>query len=141
MVNITQQMAGLSGGASNSIGFTFTPTYSGNHSIQVIGTSTILDDVPSNNQRNRHFTVASHYFNCNDLTQWTTTNEWGMSTDTSLSQGTACHAGNGEASTYSASTSSVLETPAFDMSDAVIAPLQTNGLSFFYTGSSQPGDE
>ncbi len=141
MINITQQMAGLSGGASNSIGFTFTPTYSGNHTIQVIGTSTILDDVPANNQRNRHFTVASHYFNCNDLTQWTTTNEWGISTDTSLSQGTACHAGNGEASTYSASTSSVLETPAFDMSDAVIAPLQTNGLSFFYTGSSQPGDE
>lgn len=141
MVNITQQMAGLSGGASNSIGFTFTPTYSGNHSMQVIGTSSIVDDVPANNQRNRHFTVASHYFNCNDFSQWTATNDWGINTDTALSQGTACHAGNGETSSYLPSTISVLETPAMDMSDAVGNPLRTNGMTFFYTGSSQPGDE
>ncbi len=140
MVNVTQQMASLGGGSSNNIGFTFTPTYSGNHTLEVIGISAIADDNPNNDQRNRHFTVASHYFNCEDLSQWTTTNEWGTSMDTFLSEGSACHAGNGETSTYSPSTVSVLETPTFDMSDAVQNPLRTNGMSFWYTGSSSAGD-
>ena len=141
MINVTQQLSSLGGGASNSIGFTFTPTYSGNHSLQVTGVSTVSDDNAANNQFNRHFTVASHYFNCDDLTLWTNTNEWGVNSDTSLSLGSACHVGNGEVSTYSPSAMSVLETPVFDMSDAVSNPLRTNGISFFYTGSSQPGDE
>ena len=140
MINITQQMTSLGGGNSNTIGFTFTPMYSGNHTLEVIGTSSIIDDNPNNDQKNRHFTVASHYFNCDDLSQWTTTNEWGTNTDTYLSQGSACHVGNGETSTYSASTTSVLETPAFDMSDAVQNPLRTNGMSFWYTGSTPAGD-
>lgn len=141
MVNVTQQMSTLNGGSSNSIGFMVTPTYAGNHSLQAYASSTVLDDQPSNNQYNRHFTVASHYFNCDDLSLWTTTNEWGTNSDTSLSEGSACHVGNGETSSYGASTTSLLETPAIDMSDAVSAPTKTNGLSFFYTGSSQQGDE
>lgn len=141
MINVTKQMPSLSGGSSNTIGFTFTPTYSGNHSLQIVATSTIADDNHANDNRNRHFTVASHYFNCEDLTSWTTTNDWGTSTETFLSEGSSCHVGNGASSSYTASTTSVLETPAFDMSDAVSNPLRTNGLSFFYTGSSQPGDE
>ena len=141
MVNVTQQMSALNGGSSNSIGFTVTPSYAGNHSLQAIATSMVLDDQPFNNQYNRHFTVASHYFNCDDLSLWTTTNEWGTNSDTSLSEGSACHVGNGESSTYGASTTSLLETPTIDMSDAVNAPTKTNGVSFFYTGSSQQGDE
>ena len=141
MINTTKQMPSLTGGSSNTLGFTFTPTYSGNHSLQVVAASTIADDNPANDDRNRHFTVASHYFNCEVLSGWTITNEWGINSETSLSQGTACHVGNGASSSYTASTTSVLETPAFDMSDAVSNPLRTNGLSFFYTGSSQPGDE
>ena len=141
MINVTKQMPSLTGGSSNTLGFTFTPTYSGNHSLQVVAVSTIADDNPANDIRNRHFTVASHYFNCEVLSGWTTTNEWGTNSETSLSQGSACHVGNGASSSYTASTTSVLETPAFDMSNAVANPLRTNGLSFFYTGSSQPGDE
>ena len=141
MVNVTQQMSTLNGGSSNSIGFTVTPTYAGNHSLQAYATSTVLDDQPTNNQYNRHFTVASHYFNCDDLSLWTTTNDWRTNSDTSLSAGSACHVGNGEASSYGASTTSLLETPTIDMSDAVNAPTKTNGVSFFYTGSSQQGDE
>ena len=141
MTNTTQQMSSLSGGSSNTIGITFTPTYSGNHTLEVTATSSVADDQPSNDALYRHFTVASHYFNCDDLTQWTATNEWGINSDTSLSEASACHAGNGVDMAYSSSTTSVLETPAFDMSDAVENPLRTNGLSFFYTGSSQTGDE
>ena len=141
MVNVTQQLSSLNGGSSNSVGFTVTPTYAGNHSLQALATSTVLDDQPSNNQYNRHFTVASHYFNCDDLSLWTTTNDWGTNSDTSLSEGSACHVGNGEASAYGASTTSLLETPPIDMSDAVNGPTKTNGVSFFYTGSSQSGDE
>lgn len=141
MVNTTLQMASLNGGSSNTIGFTITPTYAGNHSMEAMASASVVDDAPGNNQYNRHFTVASHYFNCDDLTLWTTTNEWGTNSDTFLSQGSACHVGNGQASSYSASSVSVLETPAFDMSDAVDSPLRTNGITFFYTGSSQPGDE
>lgn len=140
MVNTTLQMASLNGGSSNTIGFTITPSYAGNHSMAAIASTAIADDSPGNNQYTRHFTVASHYFNCDDLSLWTMTNEWGTSTDTFLSEGSACHVGNGQTSTYSASSTSVLETPAFDMSDAVDSPTRTNGLTFFYTGSSQQGD-
>jgi hypothetical protein len=136
MINVTKQMPSLTGGSSNTLGFTFTPTYSGNHSLQVVAISTIADDNPANDIRNRHFTVASHYFNCEVLSGWTITNEWGINFEISLSQGSACHVGNGASSSYTASTTSVLETPAFDMSNAVANPLRTNGLSFFYMGSS-----
>lgn len=141
MVNTTLQMASLNGGSSNTIGFTIIPNYAGNHSLEARASAGVVDDSPGNDLFNRHFTVASHYFNCDDLTLWTTTNEWRLSTDTSLSQGSACHVGNGQTSTYSSSSMSVLETPAIDMSDAVDSPTRTNGMTFFYTGSSQQGDE
>ena len=76
MVNTTLQMASLNGGSSNTIGFTITPNYAGNHSLEARASAGVVDDSPGNDQFNRHFTVASHYFNCDDLTLWTTTNEW-----------------------------------------------------------------
>ena len=140
MVNVTVQMNSINGGNSNSVSQVFTPTYSGNHTLMVRSTSTILDDNPQNDQKIRSFTVASSYLNCDDLTGWSVGTQWGLSSDSALSMGSSCHVGNGQYSTYSDNLVTSLVTPVMDMSDAVSNPTRTNGLSFYYTGSVQTGD-
>ena len=139
-VNYTLQLSSLSGGNSNSISKTFTPTYSGNHTLIVRATSTVTDDEPMNDAYVSTLTVARSYFNCDALTGWTVGAEWGISTDTGLSMGSSCHVGNGQASSYSNNLATSLTTPVMDMSDAVSSPTRTNGLSFFYTGSAATND-
>ena len=101
---------------------------------------TAVDDVPSNDALVGTFTVASHYFNCDNLNLWSVGQSWSTNSDTFLSQGTACHIGNGQSSTYSANLATDLITPVIDMSDAVQNPTRTNGISFYYTGSLASGD-
>ena len=95
MVNQTVQLGALSGGNSNSVATTITPTYSGNHTLVVRATSTVLDDNPQNDEHTGSLTVASSYFNCDSLVGWTPGTQWGISTDTALSMGSSCHVGNG----------------------------------------------
>jgi len=140
MVNETVQLGALNGGNSNSVSKVFTPTYAGNHTLVIRATSTVLDDNAQNNERTGSLTVASSYFNCDNLAGWTAGTQWGMSTDTSLSMGSSCHAGNGKSSSYTNNLATSLVTPVMDMSDAVSNPTRTNGLSFFYTGSVASGD-
>ena len=130
-VNYTLQLSSLTGGNSNSVSKTFTPTYSGNHTLLVRATSTVVDDEPMNDEYTSTFTVARSYFNCDTLSGWTAGAEWGLSTDTGLSLGSSCHVGNGESSSYSNNLATSLTTPVIDMSDAVSSPTRTNGLSFF----------
>ena len=138
--NRTLMLASLNGGNSNTISDVFTPTYSGNHTLIISATPTISDDNPQNNQVNGAFTVANWYFNCDNLAGWTAGSEWGLSSDTGLSFGSSCHVGNGQFSSYSNNAATGLITPVMDMSDAVENPQRTNGLSFFYTGSTQSND-
>lgn len=140
MINRTVQMNSLNGGSSNSVSQVFTPTYSGNHTLVIRSTSTVLDDNPQNDQNVETFTVANSYFNCDDLTGWSAGTQWGLSTDTALSMGSSCHVGNGQYSTYSDNLVTSLVTPVMDMSDAVSNPTRTNGLGFYYTGSVLTGD-
>jgi len=140
MINETVQLGALSGGNSNSISKTFTPTYAGNHTLIIRATSTVLDDNTQNDVRAGSLTVASSYFNCDSLIGWTAGIQWGISTDTGLSMGSSCHVGNGQSSTYTNNLATALVTPVMDMSDAVSNPTRTNGLSFFYTGSAAAGD-
>ncbi|MBT7987361.1 MAG: hypothetical protein HN689_03855 [Euryarchaeota archaeon] len=118
----------------------FIPTYSGNHTLIVSPFSSLLDDNPSNDAYTSTFTVASKYYNCNDLFSWTVGAGWAENTDTFLSEASACHYGNGQFSTYSANANSDLITPILDMSDAISNPTRTNGITFFHTGSLASGD-
>lgn len=138
--NITNTIGTLRSGSEITSTVKFTPEYSGNHSIVVTPKSSTIDDNPSNDVYTSTFTVASKYYNCNDLISWTTGVGWAESTDTFLSEGSACHYGNGQASTYSANANSDLITPILDMSDAIPNPTRTNGITFFYTGSMASGD-
>ena len=138
--NTTKQMSSLNAGQSNSITIQLSPSYAGNHTLVVTATSTIADDVPSNDMKSQPFTVGYRYFNCDSLSTWSKGNEWGMSTDTSISKGSSCHVGKGSTSSYSNSMTTSLISPQMDMSDAVNNPLRTNGFSFFYTGSAAPND-
>jgi len=140
-VNESAQMSSLGGGNSNSVTVAITPTYAGNHTLLVRATSTVSDAVPSNDVFNGHFTVGSDYFNCDSTNVWSFIGGWTLSTDTSISQGRSCHAGNGQSSTYNNNMVASMTTPVMDLSDAVSNPTRTNGLSFFYTGSSAANDE
>jgi len=130
----------INGGNSATGQKTITPTYSGNHTLQISPVSSVVDDNPNNDQLVRSFTVAYSYFNCDDFTGWSAGIQWSSNSDTALSQGYACHVGNGQSSTYSNNLNTALITPTMDMSDAVINPTRTNGLTFFYTGSILTGD-
>ena len=140
MNNTTTQMASLNAGQTNSITVQLAPSYAGNHSLVVTASSTIADDVPSNDMKSQSFTVGYRYFNCDSLNTWNKGNEWDLSTDTSISKGTSCHVGKGSTSSYSNSMTTSLISPQMDMSDAVNNPLRTNGFSFFYTGSAAAND-
>ncbi len=130
----------INGGNSATGQKTIIPTYSGNHTLRIFPISSIVDDNPNNDQLLRTFTVASKYFNCDDFTGWSVGTQWGSNSDTALSEGSACHVGNGQTSTYSNNLNTALITPYMDMSDAVSNPSRTNGITFFYTGSILSGD-
>ena len=138
--NITKVIGSVRAQSEITSTVKFTPEYSGNHSLVVTPSSPTLDDNPSNDVYSSTFTVASKYYNCNDLVSWTTGSGWAENIDTFLSEGSACHHGNGQSSTYSPNSNSDLITPILDMSDAIPNPTRTNGITFFYTGSLASGD-
>jgi len=140
-VNTTVQMASIGGGNSNTASIPILPSYSGNHTMVIRATSTVSDDVPANDALNRRFTVGATYFNCDSTTQWTLGSGWSLSSDTSISQGRSCHAGNGQSSNYNNNALSSMTTPVMDLSDAYVNPTRTNGFSFFYTGSTAANDK
>ena len=114
--------------------------YSGNHTLVVSPSFQGVDDNPSNNNYNRHYTVANFYFTCTSLVGWNAGPYWGTSTDTALSMGQSCHIGQGQTGSYTNNLQTDLMTPIWDMSDIVQNPTRTNGLTFFYAGSAQPND-
>ena len=73
---------------------------------------------------------SATYFNCDSTTSWSFGSGWTTSTDTALSQGLSCHAGNGQFSTYNNNVIAALTTPVMDLSDALRGSSQTNGIRF-----------
>ena len=140
IASVSTQVSQISGGSQGVASVKITPTYSGNHTLEISVSPTIADDDPSNNDFSRFFTVAYSYFNCDTLLGWTAGSSWNLNTDTSISMGTSCHVGNGEGSTYPNNLQSSLVFPAMNLSDAHPNPLRTNGFSFYYTGSLAPND-
>ena len=140
IVNDTIQMASLNGGSSNNIQHQFTSAYSGNHTIWITATSSIVDDNTNNDIWSKGLAVGYQYYNCDMLTSWTVGNSWSSNTDASISNGKSCHVGSGSSSTYNNGMQTSLITPVIDMSDAIEAPTRTNGISFFYSGSAAAND-
>ncbi len=140
IANLTNQMTSIRATSSAISTYTLTPSYSGNHTISITPTMSIIDDNPSNDELIKTFTVGSHYFNCDDLSLWTVGQGWGTSSEAALSLGSACHIGNGQSSTYQPNLISSLVTPVMDMSDAISNPTRTNGIAYFFTGSVASGD-
>lgn len=142
-VNTTVQMAALAGGGSNTVEVNIVPSYAGNHTLSITATSSVSDDNPSNDLRNQPFTVGHTYYNCDSSPLWSQGTGWMYSQElyTYMSQGSSCHAGNGQLSSYNNNQLAIMTTPVMDMSDALKNPSRTNGLSFFYTGSTAVNDK
>ena len=141
LANRTITMNSLSAnGQATATFFNVYVNYSGNHTLLVTPSFQGVDDNPSNDILNRHYTVANFYFTCTSLVGWNAGQYWGTSTDTALSMGQSCHIGQGQSSSYVDNLQTDLMTPIWDMSDIVSNPTRTNGLTFFYSGSAQPND-
>ena len=141
LLNTTKGMSPISGSSSSSMDILWTPYYSGNHTLVISVTNTLGDDDSSNNQQSRHMTVAYHYDNCVDMSQWTASGEWQVNSDAFISQSSSFHVGNGQFSTYSALTTSTLTSPTFNVADDVSGHNAAIGYSFFYTGGAGAGDQ
>ena len=141
LANLTVTMNSLaSNGQGTATFYNVHVNYSGNHTLVVSPSFQGVDDNPSNNNYNRHYTVANFYFTCTSLVGWNAGPYWGTSTDTALSMGQSCHIGQGQTGSYTNNLQTDLMTPIWDMSDIVQNPTRTNGLTFFYAGSAQPND-
>ena len=140
LLNTTRGLSPISGSSSSSFDVIWTPYYSGNHTLLIQVTNALGDVEPSNNQQARHLTVAYLYDNCVDMSQWTSTGDWNVNSDASISQSSAFHVGNGQFSSYSALTTSTLTSPAFNVADDVTGHKAAIGYSFFYTGGAGSGD-
>ena len=141
LANRTITMNSLSAnGQATATFFNVYVNYSGNHTLLVTPSFQGVDDNPSNDILNRHYTVANFYFTCTSLVGWNAGQYWGTSTDTALSMGQSCHIGQGQSGSYVDNLQTDLMTPIWDMSDIVSNPTRTNGLTFFYSGSAQPND-
>ena len=141
LLNTTRGMSPIPGSSSSSIDILWTPYYSGNHTLVIDVTNALGDDDMANNQQTRHMTVAYHYDNCVDMSQWTSTGNWNVNSDAYISQLSAFHVGNGQFSTYSPSMTSTLTSPAFNVADDVSGNNAAIGYSFFFTGGAGSGDE
>ena len=140
LLNYTTGTSPIPGSSNAAIDVLWKPTYAGNHTLQIKVSNSNGDDVPENNQKNRHLTIAYSYDNCDDMSAWSTTGEWKTNGDIFITSPYAFHVGNGEFSAYSSSTTSTLTTPPLNLADDVSGHRAAIGYSFFYTGGVGSGD-
>ena len=140
LLNFSTGMSPIAGSASSSTDILWIPQYSGNHTLQVIVSNNAGDDDTTNNQKNRHMTIAYSYDNCADMSLWTSTGDWNVNGDAFITSPSAFHIGNGEFSTYAASRTSTLTTPIMNLANDVSGHNAAIGYSFFYTGGANTGD-
>lgn len=141
LANRTITMNSLNAGEQGTMTFyNVYVNYSGNHTLRVLPSFQGVDDNPSNDVLNRHYTVAKVYFTCTSLVGWNAGQYWGTSTDTALSMGQSCHIGQGQSGSYPNNLQTDLMTPVWDMDDIVGSPSRTNGISFYYAGSANQND-
>ena len=139
ILNTTLSVPSINPGSTTTIQYTWTPTYTGNHSM-VITALHPTDANTGNDALSRHLTVGMVYHNCDDFTGWSVGAGWSSNPDAAISKGVACHIGNGASSNYGNGVSATLSTPVWDFSDRHPNPTRAVGMTFFVTGSAQSGD-
>lgn len=130
----------IAAGGSATVTTTWTPDYSGNHTIRV--TTMLSNDANTNNDiGTRSLTIGNLYDRAESSTSWTLGNNWYVSDEASLSGTNSFHVGGTTSSSnYGNNWDTSLTSATFDTSDAHSSPTRGIGIGFFYTGSSWSGN-
>ncbi len=140
LLNSSAGVSTLAAGASTTATTTWTPTYSGNHSLRIDVVST--EDTDAGNDRlNGRVTIGTIYETCESGSGWTTGPGWVIDTSHNLGGSASCKIGAaGTSGQYNNLQTTYLTSPVIDMSDAHPSPTNGFGIGFFYTGSTQTND-
>ncbi len=125
----------VSAGGSATVTTTWTPDYSGNHTIRV--TAMLSNDANTNNDvGTRSLTIGNLYDRAETSGSWTLGNNWYVSDEASLSGTNSFHVGGPTSSTnYGNNWDTSLTSATIDTSDAHDSHTRGICLGFFYTGS------
>ena len=130
----------LAAGGSATVTTTWTPDYSGNHTIRV--TALLSNDANTNNDEGtRSLTIGNVYDRAEAAGSWTLGNNWYVSNEASLSGSNSFHVGGATSSSnYGNNWDTSLTSAIIDTSDAHPSPTRGIGVGFFYTGEALSGD-
>jgi len=130
----------LAAGGSTTVTTTWTPDYSGNHTIRV--TTMLSNDANTNNDiGTRSLTIGNIYERAETSGSWTLGNNWYVSSEASLSGSNSFHVGGTTSSSnYGNNWDTSLTSATIDTSDAHPSPTRGIGVGFFYTGEALTGD-
>ena len=130
----------LNAGGSATVSTTWTPDYSGNHTIRV--TSLLSNDANSNNDvGTRSLTIGNIYDRAEVSGSWSLGNNWYISNEASLSGENSFHVGGSTSSSnYGNNWDTSLTSSIIDTSDAHPTPSRGFGVGFFYTGEAVDTD-
>jgi len=133
-------VSSLAAGSSSTVTTTWTPDYSGNHTIRV--TSLLSNDANTNNDiGTRSLTIGNLYERAEAAGSWALGNNWYVSDEASLSSSNSFHVGGSTSSSnYGNNWDTSLTSATMDTSDAHPSPTRGIGVGFFYTGEALTGD-
>ncbi len=133
-------VSSLAAGSSSTVTTTWTPDYSGNHTIRV--TSLLSNDANTNNDvGTRSLTIGNLYERAESSGSWTLGNNWYVSDEASLSGSSSFHVGGSTSSSnYGNNWDTSLTSAIMDTSDAHPSPTRGSGVCFFYTGEALTAD-
>jgi uncharacterized membrane protein len=133
-------VSSLAAGSSSTVTTTWTPDYSGNHTIRI--TCLLTNDANTNNDvGTRSLTIGNLYERAEAAGSWTLGNNWYVSDEASLSSSNSFHVGGSTSSSnYGNNWDTSLTSAIMDTSDAHPSPTRGIGVGFFYTGEALTGD-
>lgn len=133
-------VSSLAAGSSSTVTTTWTPDYSGNHTIRI--TCLLTNDANTNNDvGTRSLTIGNLYDRAESVGSWSLGNNWYVSDEASLSSSNSFHVGGSTSSSnYGNNWDTSLTSAIMDTSDAHPSPTRGIGVGFFYTGEALTGD-
>ncbi len=140
ILNSSSTISSLAAGSSNTASTTWTPTYSGNHTLR-IETVSIQDSNLANDRIQSTITIGAMYETAESGTSWTRGNGWNIDSTHSLGGTSSFKIGaSGTSGQYSNLWTTSVTSPSMDLSDAHTSPNSGFGIGFFYTGSTESND-
>ena len=136
----TGNVPSLGAGVSTTLTTTWTPDYSGNHTLRV--TTHLSNDANAGNDvGTRSLTIGNFYDRAEAQGSWAFGPNWYVSSEASLSGSNSFHVGGATSSSnYGNNWDTSLESPVMDTSDAHPSPNNGMGIGFFYTGETVDQD-